>query len=59
MLTSLVKYIPDGAITQIHDVVEVLLTSVFRQNLLLGIKAKELLLNLRQLCDMVLQLVLL
>jgi hypothetical protein len=58
MLTSLVKYIPDGAIAQIHDVVEVLLTSVFRQNLLLGIKAKELLLNLRQLCDMVLQLVL-
>lgn len=58
MLTSLVKYISNGAIAQVHDVVEVLLTSVFRQNLLLGIKAKELLLNLRQLCDMVLQLVL-
>ena len=35
-----------------------LLTSVFRQNLLLGIKAKELMLNFCQLCNMVLQLVL-
>lgn len=54
MLPSLVKHIPDGAVAQVHDVVEVLLTSILSQNLLLGIKAKELLLNFGQLCNMVL-----
>jgi hypothetical protein len=54
MLTSLVKNIPDGAVTQVHDVVEVLLTSILLKNLLLRIKPKELLLNFCQLCDVVL-----
>ena len=58
MLASLVKNIPDGAVTQVHNVVEVFLTSILLKNLLLRIKPKELLLNFCQLCDVVLKLVL-